>query len=341
MRYRALLAFTWMTVAGCASPAGDAASEPGAGGKADDGQGSASVLPRCVGRAFTAPARVEWRHWSSDLDAATGDPRHVAQDAIARPGRAVELAVKVAYGAVWNDLEDEDVAVYVDDCTRWRSIATVRTDEDGRAVVRLPADLAIGAHEVRFVVLGDGTQARATAWLLPTGTHVVVSDIDGTLTTSDGELYQQILDGDHVPAAYDGAVELTETHADLGHVVVYLTGRPYWLLDNTRAWLAGQGFAAGPLHVADSNTEILPLDSSVGAYKHAWLDQLAASGFVIDLAYGNATTDIHAYAAAGIPPASTWIIGPHAGEEGTHAVRDSWWDRVAEVAAGAPIDQPF
>jgi len=40
---------------------------------------------------------------------------------------------------------------------------------------------------------------------------------------------------------------------------------------------------------------------------------LGRTGVVVAAAYGNALTDVCAYAEAGIPPARTFIIGPHAG----------------------------
>ena len=60
-----------------------------------------------------------------------------------------------------------------------------------------------------------------------------------------------------------------------------------------------------------------------------------------DEAYGNATTDVHAYAGAGIPAGATWIIGPNGGSGGTHAVTGSWQPRAEAVAAEPPVEQPF
>ena len=97
----------------------------------------------------------------------------------------------------------------------------------------------------------------------------------------------------------------------------------------------------GPLRVADSNTDILPTEASVGAYKLASLNALLAAGMVIDFAYGNATTDIFAYLGAGIPADRIWIIGPHAGEQGTHAIAGDWGARVTEVTALPTVAQPF
>jgi hypothetical protein len=36
-----------------------------------------------------------------------------------------------------------------------------------------------------------------------------------------------------------------------------------------------------------------------------------------------------------------WIIGDHAGEQGTHPVMGDWAGRVAEVSALPAVPQPF
>jgi hypothetical protein len=79
----------------------------------------------------------------------------------------------------------------------------------------------------------------------------------------------------------------------------------------------------------------------VGAFKRDYIASILAKGFAIDVAYGNATTDIYAYLGAGLPADTVWIIGPHAGEQGTHGATDSWTARVGEVATLPAVEQPF
>ena len=305
---------------------------PDGGGGGGDGAGS-STFVTCRGRAATPAPGQDWRHLTTSVVVATGAANHSAQDVIAPPGAAVSLPGKFSYGVVSKDLEDEDVLVSLDDCSGWRQLAVVSTNSDGRIAVSAPSELGPGVYEVHFQVLGDGSTTTSYLWILPTGTHVVVSDIDGTLTESDSQLFMQILDGSHVPVPYPGAVALTTAHAAKAAIVVYLTGRPYWLTRQTRDWIANLGFASGPLHVTDSNEEAVPAESGVGAYKRAWLQGLRTQGYVIDFAYGNATTDIYAYLGAGVPADTVWIIGDHGGEMGTHAVTGAWTARVGEVQA--------
>jgi hypothetical protein len=298
------------------------------------------TFQRCTGRAYTPAADEGWRHdIATPIVTLAGDANHAGKDIIARHGAAATLRAKLTYGVVSKDLEDEDVLVVLDDCTGWRSLGRATTNDDGRVQVAAPM-LPVGAYEVKFQVAGDQSVTTSVLWVLPAGTRFVVSDVDATLTTSDAELAEQIFAG-LVPPAYPMAAELMAAHAERGHVVMYLTGRPYWLSEMTRDWLAEKQLPPGPLRVTDSNSDMLPTEGSVGAFKRAQLAELVAAGFVIDAAYGNATTDISAYLGIGLDPARVWIIGAHAGERGTHAVSESWSQRAGEVAASAPVAQPF
>jgi hypothetical protein len=296
---------------------------------------------RCTGRPYTLAPDEGWRHSvASPIVTAAGAANHSGKDTIAAPGIASKLPGKFTYGSVSKDLEDEDVMVFLDDCQDWTSLGRFATDSDGRISAPAPA-LPIGVYEVRFQVAGDRSTTTSFLWVLPAGTRVIVSDIDATLTTSDSEVFQQIFDGSYIPDTYPSAVPMTKVHEERGYLVFYMTGRPYWLSNQTRGYLATRGFSAGPLRVTDSNTDILPTEGSVGDYKLANLKALIASGLVIDFAYGNATTDIYAYLGAGIPADRVWIIGDHAGEQGTHAVTGDWAARVGEVGAMPAVPQPF
>jgi hypothetical protein len=310
---------------------------PDGGGKTGTKEGFAS----CLGRGAPAPAAGDFRHTASELLALTDDPNHSSQDALAAPGEPIALAGKFAYGPLDTDLEDEDVRVWLDDCDGWRMLGDFTTNDDGRIALEESIALGPGVFEARFQVLGDGSGATSYVWVLPPETRVVVTDIDGTLTQSDFELFMQILDGSHTPVPYPGAVDLTRAHAELGWIVVYLTGRPYRLTQKTRDWTRDLDFALGPLHVTESDDMALPGEAGVGTYKLEWLESLLARGLIVDFAYGNASTDLFAYLGAGFDPDTVWMIGAHAGESGTQGATDTWEPRVDEVGALAPVLQPF
>jgi hypothetical protein len=333
--------FVWVSlvVAACAGPISTSTPDAAPVYPPDTPIVDTGRFQSCVDHPFASPAEEDWRHTRSSLIAVTS-PNHSATDVIAHPNTTPHIGAKLTYGPTSKDLEDEDVLAFVDTCNGWRSLGRGTTDDDGRVRVKLPP-LPTGVYEVRFQVAGDQTMTSAFAYMLPAGTRLAVTDIDATLTTSDMAVFQQIVDGSYIPEAYPAAARLVDAHAKRGHVVFYLTGRPYWLSEASRVWLASMQFPRGPLRVADSNTDTLPTEGSVGAYKLARLKALVDAGYLIDVAYGNASTDIYAYLGAGIPADKVWIIGSHGGEQGTHSVQNTWAAIADEVSAGSPITQPF
>jgi len=313
----------------------------------DGGGGGGSGAPRetfqrCTGRPYTLAPDEGWRnpYATPAMIALAGSPNHSGKDMFAKPGVAAKLPGKFTYGPFSKDLQDEVALVFLDDCTGWVPLGRFITDSDGRISAPAPA-LPTGVYEVRFQVAGDRSTTTSFLWVLPAGTRFVVTDIDATLTTSDSQVFKQIFDGSYVPETYPNAIDLTTAHMGRGYLVFYMTGRPYWLSPQTRGYLAARGFAVGPLRVTDSNSDILPTEGSVGAYKLANLKAVLDAGYIVDYAYGNATTDIYAYLGAGIPADHVWVIGDHAGEQGTHAVLHTWGARAGEVAAGPAVTQPF
>lgn len=283
-----------------------------------------------------------WRHTSTSLLVTpAGAANHSASDVVTPASKSASLTAKFAYGTISRDLDDEEVRVLLDTCDGWRDLGLHTTTADGRLTTPVPVALGPGVYEARFQVAGDGSGTASFLWVLPAGTGIVLTDIDGTLTASDSQLFMQILDGDHVPVPYPGAADLMAAHAARGWVVMYLTGRPYPLTQLTRDWLSALAFVPGPLRVTDSNQEALPTEGGVGTFKRLSIEALAGQGYRFDFAYGNASTDVSAYLGAGIPPSQVWIIGPNGGSSETHAVDGSWQPRAEEVEAMASIGQPF
>ena len=342
MRHPLAAALLAACLAACGGSPGGGSPDPDAPDArpaAPDASG-APRFQRCVGAPFTpAPATGTWRSTRSSVITA-GAPSHSSQDLLVNPGSPALIRGKFTYGALGLDLQDEIVLVSVHDCSSWVRLEDAITDSDGRIEIEAPS-LPIGVYDVRLEVAGDATLTASTLWVLPSGTHIVVSDIDGTLTTSDGELFREILDGSYVPEPYPGGPDLLGAHDRLGHVVVYLTGRPYPLTQVTRDWLEDLRFPVGALHVVDDVIDAVPSDAEVGAFKRDFLLRLKDQGFVLDLGYGNATTDIFAYLEAGIPASNVWIIGPNAGQQDTNPATDTWAPRATDVNASPAIEQPF
>ncbi len=309
---------------------------------------SLATYRECRGGVHAPTTGRGFEHKRSHLVAAA-TPNHSVQDFFAAPGTLVTLSAKLAYGDIGKDLEDEAVEIMLDDCSALAVRGTAKTDDDGLATLEITAPELPGAYELRFRVIGDGSDALSTLHVLPPGTELVVFDIDGTLTTDDAEVTRHVLDehfghirdGNYVAAAYAHGAELAQLWSSRGFIVVYLTGRPYWLVEHTRAWLRDGGYPEGLVRTTLRQRDVVPNVAGVGEFKASFLKSLTAAGHHLVAAHGNATTDVWAYAQAGVPANVTYIIGPHAGAEGTIAVRDDWSSVVEVARAHRPASQPF
>jgi hypothetical protein len=244
-----------------------------------------------------------------------GEARHQLTEPVVTLGERILLETRFRYGLASKDLEDEEVTTYVrfDPCGDWTELGTLRTDDDGLIVMAVDPSRfeEVGSYEVEIVALGDLSRARGYIHIVPWGQPSIVFDIDGTLTTSDSELFGELYDG--VPAEmYEGGPDVAWLYAEAGYFIVYLTGRPHMLQEMSRAWLETHGFPLGPVITSDHLLEASgPL---VEQHKREHLAMLRGQGLDFTRAYGNATTDICAYAESSIDPARTYVIGAHGGE---------------------------
>ncbi len=334
----------------------DAPDAPDADPSAADAGADAGAPLEPLASCLSAPSppdapEQDWEHTRNEI-VTLGSDEHTSQDTLAVTTKEARIEGKFAYGAVSKDLEDEWVEVFLDDCSgAFVKLGERLTDSDGRVAFSIAPEAlpTPGTYAVYLRVKGDQTSARSVLRVFPEGTRLMVFDIDGTLTTKDSEIFgdaiadffEPIYSGDVVPEARPKAAEITTARAAQGYQLVYLTGRPYVLTRITREWLITQGFAPGTVHVTNSNREVLPNDSGVGEFKRGYLLSLKALGLEIEAAYGNAETDIFAYAGAGVPPARTYIAGEFGGDGGTQAVGDGYESHLPVAAAEPDAAQPF
>lgn len=301
----------------------DSAAAEGAGDGKADGLGETHEVDVCPSvPACDAPLpdlgpRRSFRHLDSRIVAASGAPNPRGRDLILRPGDAQVVIGKVTYGVFDTDLEDEEVDVWLlRGCgTSWEKLGTALTTEEGdhvtvegvadsggRVYFEIPADRTLepGRHRIRLSVAGDRSGADVFIQVAPEGTSVVVSDVDGTLTTSETEEYGALLVG-ALPNANPGAADVFQALADRGHLLVYLTARGEFLVGRTRQFLAARGFPPGIVHTTTEG--IGALGSAATTFKAEDLDRsITARGYVPALAFGNTATDADAYDAADIQP---------------------------------------
>lgn len=214
-------------------------------------------------------------------------------------------------GLLSDPLPGEHVSLWYLDLPDWQSIGTTVTDDGGQYHAALPSFHAATGATIYSMLDADGSCAAHSIYLYPAGTKVVVVDIDGTLTTDDNQILMQTTNESYVPAMMGSAAALTQAWSHLNYPVIYLTARPHILQPESRAWLASQGFADGPLITEGGG-------KAADVYKTLWLQRLITNfGWNVVAAYGNASTDITAYNNVSIPKAQTFIVGPLAGSDGT------------------------
>ena len=283
----------------------------------------------------------------------SGSARHRGQDVITTTGRDQLLIAKFAYGKTDKDLTREHVDVFVQDappCGQGRRLGDAWTsdgdkptragveDDGGRVYFSVPEAhrRGEGQHPVRMLVGGDHSQAAFGLYVTKPATRVVIFDMDGTLTTGDGEigrqLFKRLSRESYRPKMYKGAPAVARSWAAKGYLVVYVSGRPDNLRRMSRKWLVEQGFPPGPIHLTDKLRQSRPSSGGLGEYKSDFLKRLESEGLVVYAAYGNAETDIEAYEAAGVPKSHTFIIGPNAGKGGTVGIT-SYGDHLAAAKA--------
>jgi len=280
--------------------------------------------------SFSYPSRSGFRYfWNRWLSKDT--PYHMGHDQIVQEGQGTTVVGKFDYGAVLHkDLEYEYVNAYLygTGMDSWQSLGRFKTNSDGKINVAVPS-LPEGQYQVKMVVRGDLSEATAYVTVIKSGAKAVIFDIDETLTASDLE---QILDytGIEVADARGGASDLVNHYISQGYHPIFVTGRSYWYAKGSRSWLANH------LDVPDFTLRTTMSNETglfnVADYKAEALLKFKAQGIEIIRAYGNATTDIEAYEAAGIPKAETYIVGKNAGANGTQAIADgNYWDHLYEV----------
>jgi len=254
---------------------------------------------RCEGVPTTGPADG-WRHTRSSLVVALGDPHHRGVDLIAAATAATQtFDGKITYGPTDKDLEDEDVELYACFAGTWTPIGTATTDSDGRFALTLTGDrrLPVGMRDVYVSVVGDRSGAELLAFVAPAEQRVLVSDIDGTLTESENEYPVALATGTDTDV-HPHAASAFRTVAATGVVPVYISARGDRFTQDTRDWLAAQGFPRGPIHLPRSIVTV-PGEDTI-EFKSSALRLVEPFDLIAGI--GNRATDVAAYTSAGLAP---------------------------------------
>jgi phosphatidate phosphatase PAH1 len=184
-----------------------------------------------------------------------------------------------------------------------------------------------------MVVAGDLTYAEQFIEVIRPQARVVVTDIDGTLTSSE---YAALTDVAGLPPAeaHPGAADMLWAFAIRGYKVFYLTARPEWMTPLTREWLPLRGFPPGVLHTTLSKIGAVGSSATDAKTKElAWLH--ATTTIVPSYAFGNKTSDVAAYGGAGIEPTGCYYYELDGDAKGGTIHAD--YTALVAVAEQAPL----
>jgi LNS2 (Lipin/Ned1/Smp2) len=283
------------------------------------------------------PFRTATTGWQSSANATLdmNDPRNKDQssDLLGNPGglganvfiadtdtptdstsyHGIKARTTTTGGLFATPLPGENVSLWSYSGSAWSQQGNAKTDANGE--YDLPTTFVSPNNQPLYSMLeADGSCAEHYNLLLAPGSKVVITDIDGTLTTDDNQELMEIPDATYVPAMMGAANTMLQAWDKKKYPVIYLTARPDVLREESRGWLADENFPIGPLITAVDVED-------PAAYKTIWLQRMVQIfGWVPVAVYGNADTDVTAYGNVGIAKDITFIVGPLGGDGGSVAI---------------------
>jgi phosphatidate phosphatase PAH1 len=263
---------------------------------------------RCAGTPDAGPA-LSFNHVSSELISALGDPRHRGFDLVA-PASATTQSIEgwISYTIADKALEDEIVDVFACRDDAWKFIGSALTDDEGHFALTLDGNdrLPIAMRDLYVSVGGDRTGVGFLGYVAPDDQPLIVSDVDGTLTSSENAFAESLALGGE-PDVQPGASAAYSDAIARGYQVVYVTSRGGQYTTDTRSWLDDKALPRGPLRLSPSFLT-LPGGDTID-YKTQTITALTDSLPVI-MGIGNRATDVTAYSNVGIAATATFVKLP-------------------------------
>jgi hypothetical protein len=224
-------------------------------------------------------------------------------DAVATSAGPVRLAAYLGREHVFglrSEIEHGTVTFFVNG----RQVGENTVDDEGRAVVTA-ADLAgePRAFLARARAGGKVLEASGRIFYWPANRVGLAVDIDHTISQTD---YRRLIVKERVAVSppIPGARETLNELADK-YNILYLTGRPRFLIEKTRGWLEHYSFPPGPVMAAprfrDALLQLRFKQRTLHGLREQWPDLL--------IGIGNRTSDIEAYASNQMLPVIVYSGG--------------------------------
>jgi hypothetical protein len=247
-------------------------------------------------------------------------PVLTVDDAVVMRGDKTRLAACLEREPVlWlsKDVEDAPVEFYVDE----QRIGETKTDEDGVAAVERKLDPQVRRYEARAWAGFRELQATGRVFTWDRERVIIAVDIDHTIADTD---YEQLLahhsedDSDPIKHSVKALHALARDYQ-----IAYLTSRPRFLIDKTRAWLREEGFPAGPVITSVRTRDLV----QPGRFKSEKLHALRKAWPTLLIGIGNQSSDAEAYGANGM--LTLMLPGKDGGDVGPHAIVFRDWKGLA------------
>ena len=204
-------------------------------------------------------------------------------------------------------------------------------DSGGRVYFQIPAEetLELGRHRIHLIEDEEWETAELLIDIVPPGAPFFVSDVDGTLTTSENEEAWDFL-LNNLPDANAFAAQALKVLSGKGYRPMYITARPEWLDRHTREFVATRNFPPGLIHT----TTIYEGANGdpAAAYKTAEFAILKQKGLVPSFVFGNRPSDGTAFDNAGVQPLDHRVFFQYTDVEGGRRI-ESYEELLVDFAA--------
>ncbi len=209
-------------------------------------------------------------------------------DAAVRPGAETRLSAYVERESLpWlrQDLKGTPVRFRVDG----RDLGDDRTDDDGRASVERKLPPGAEWYEARATVNGRQLYAFGRLFTWDDRRVILAVDIDHTIERTE---YRSLLvdKGEDESDPLKRSADTLRALAGDFHIL-YLTGRPRFLLEKTRQWLKDKEFPDGPVLTAKGVRDMF----RPGLFKAAELRRLRDAWPNLLIGIGDKASDADAY----------------------------------------------
>ena len=176
-----------------------------------------------------------------------------------------------------------------------------------------------GLNEAAFVCPDLNVHMPFSIHLLNQGNKLVLTDIDGTITTSDvrGFVFGTLGFNVH----HEGVVELYDKVAKNGYTLIYLSARPLTFEQETRKYLfetlqtTEKGYSLpvsalflSPVSVVEAAIEASDPSATKTATIQPLLDMFELKEHVVSVGYGNQESDAKSYLNVGIEASKIFIV---------------------------------